>query len=171
MLLLRTRQKSVKEFGVVHRAYLKDIKQNVALKSLDYDNEHSFDNIAREVKCTTKVNHGKIIQFFGLLKILKQNRIIWFFNTQTVEIFEVIGMIIFPNQIGQLKSEWQKKFLAISSLGVLLWEFSSGVPPFRDSKDLIEITFHVIKGNRETPIEGTPNDFKNLYCAAWSVDP
>ncbi|KAF0489277.1 hypothetical protein F8M41_022107 [Gigaspora margarita] len=58
MLLLRTRQESVKEFGVVYRAYLKDIKQTVALKSLDFDTEHSFDNIATEVKYTTKVNYS-----------------------------------------------------------------------------------------------------------------
>ncbi|CAG8823373.1 2924_t:CDS:2 [Gigaspora margarita] len=30
-------------------AYLKDIKQTVALKSLDFDTEHSFDNIATEL--------------------------------------------------------------------------------------------------------------------------
>ncbi|CAG8559291.1 5631_t:CDS:2 [Dentiscutata heterogama] len=53
-------------FGVVYKAYLKDIKQTVALKSLDYDNEHSFNNFVREVKYTAKVNHDNIIQFFGI---------------------------------------------------------------------------------------------------------
>ncbi|CAG8669245.1 11946_t:CDS:2, partial [Ambispora leptoticha] len=59
----------------------------------------------------------------------------------------------------------------IYSLGVLFWELSSGIPPFKALKDLMEVTLHVIKGNRETPTEGTPIDFKNLYCAAWSVEP
>ncbi|CAG8465393.1 3542_t:CDS:10 [Cetraspora pellucida] len=94
--------------GTVFKAYSKDKKQMVALKTLDYDHEYSFDNFIREVKYTTKVNHDNIIQFFGI--------------TQA-------------------------------------------------SKDLVEITLYVIKGNREIPIEGTPIDFKNLYCAAWSIDP
>ncbi|CAG8448329.1 19378_t:CDS:2 [Gigaspora rosea] len=33
------------------------------------------------------------------------------------------------------------------------------------------MTKHLIEGNRETPIEGTPVDFKNLYCAAWGDNP
>ncbi|CAG8830073.1 10023_t:CDS:2, partial [Gigaspora margarita] len=46
---------------------------------------------------------------------------------------------------------------------------SSGVPPFRAFKNtLARMTKHLIKGNLETPIEGTPVDFKNLYCTAWS---
>ncbi|RIB29291.1 kinase-like domain-containing protein [Gigaspora rosea] len=56
----------------------------------------------------------------------------------------------------------------IYSLGVLFWELSSGVPPFRAFKNSpARMARHLIKGNRETPIEGTPVDFKNLYCAAW----
>ncbi|RIB28352.1 kinase-like domain-containing protein [Gigaspora rosea] len=57
--------------------------------------------------------------------------------------------------------KWDK-YSDIYSLGVLFWELSSGVPPFRALNAV-----HVIKGNRENPIEGTPDNFKNLYCAAW----
>ncbi|KAF0515127.1 serine/threonine protein kinase [Gigaspora margarita] len=41
----------------------------------------------------------------------------------------------------------------IYSLGVIFWELSSGLPPFRALK-----TKHVIEGDRKTPIEGTPVD-------------
>ncbi|KAF0508853.1 kinase-like protein [Gigaspora margarita] len=54
----------------------------------------------------------------------------------------------------------------LSGLGVLFWELSSGLPPFRTLKE-----HHVINGNREIPIEGAPADFKNLYCAAWNGRP
>ncbi|KAF0508854.1 kinase-like protein [Gigaspora margarita] len=102
----------------------------------------------------TKIDKGG----FGV--ILKQNRIIWFFNAQTVEIFGYWNVHF-------SKLDWSIKVRMAKEIS----NVSSGVPPFRDSKDLIEITLHVIKGNRETPTEGTPNDFKNLYCAARSVDP
>ncbi|CAG8776785.1 36017_t:CDS:2 [Gigaspora margarita] len=48
---------------------------------------------------------------------------------------------------------------------------SSGVPPFRAFKNtLARMTRHLIKGNRETPTERTPVDFKNLYCATWGIN-
>ncbi|CAG8837705.1 17677_t:CDS:2, partial [Gigaspora margarita] len=50
-------------FGVIHKVYLEDIKQIVALKTLDHDDEEAF---IREVKCTTKVNHDNLIKFFGI---------------------------------------------------------------------------------------------------------
>lgn len=59
----------------------------------------------------------------------------------------------------------------IYSLGVLFWEISSGIPPFKNITDQIEISLGVISGKRETPINGTPVDFVNLYCDAWNNDP
>ncbi|CAG8729175.1 32512_t:CDS:2 [Gigaspora margarita] len=56
-------------FGVVYKAYLKDIKQTVALKSLDYDNEHSFDNFVREV-CNTEVTIETAIPFLKFIPII-----------------------------------------------------------------------------------------------------
>ncbi|RIB20288.1 hypothetical protein C2G38_2179695 [Gigaspora rosea] len=58
----------------------------------------------------------------------------------------------------------------IYSLGMLFWELSSGVPPFRD-KTYAGIIWQVTSGQRETPIDGTPIDFLNIYDSAWSSDP
>ncbi|CAG8665502.1 17625_t:CDS:2 [Cetraspora pellucida] len=33
------------------------------------------------------------------------------------------------------------------------------------------ITLQVINGKRETPVNGTPIDFMNIYCDAWNGDP
>ncbi|CAG8519554.1 24382_t:CDS:2, partial [Cetraspora pellucida] len=33
------------------------------------------------------------------------------------------------------------------------------------------ITLQVIIGKRETPVNGTPVDFMNIYCDAWNGDP
>ncbi|KAF0452008.1 kinase-like domain-containing protein [Gigaspora margarita] len=59
----------------------------------------------------------------------------------------------------------------IYSLGVLFWELSSGVPPFKNIFHPTKIALKVIKGEREEPINGTPIDFMNLYCDAWNGDP
>ena len=50
------------------------------------------------------------------------------------------------------------------SVGVLLWELSSGQKPFEsyDGFDFINIT---LNGKRETPISDTPIDYINIYTS------
>ncbi|RIB22469.1 kinase-like domain-containing protein [Gigaspora rosea] len=59
----------------------------------------------------------------------------------------------------------------IYSFGQILWEISSGRPPFSsfESRDLIVI--QVFQGNREDPIEGTPSSYIELYKKCWDNDP
>ncbi|KAF0428767.1 kinase-like protein [Gigaspora margarita] len=57
------------------------------------------------------------------------------------------------------------------SLGVLFWELSSGVPPFKNISNEMKIAVKAIRGDREDPINGTPINFMNLYCDAWNSDP
>ncbi|RHZ46453.1 hypothetical protein Glove_621g11 [Diversispora epigaea] len=60
----------------------------------------------------------------------------------------------------------------IYSIGILLWEISSGKIPyeskFQDESDLID---YVSQGNREDPIIGTPQDYINIYQDCWNQDP
>lgn len=58
----------------------------------------------------------------------------------------------------------------IYSLGVLFWELSSGIPPFKNTDPTV-IAFSVIHGKRESPINGTPVDFVNIFCNAWNSNP
>ncbi|RIA87873.1 kinase-like domain-containing protein [Glomus cerebriforme] len=58
----------------------------------------------------------------------------------------------------------------IYSLGVLLWEITSGSPPFSRSPPYT-ISFKVASGSREQPIINTPLDYVNLYKKCWNDDP
>ncbi|RIB05621.1 kinase-like domain-containing protein, partial [Gigaspora rosea] len=59
----------------------------------------------------------------------------------------------------------------IYSLGVILWEISSGKPPFQNFESLMALCFHVYQGNREDHIEGTPPQYIELYENCWDNDP
>ncbi|KAF0488994.1 kinase-like protein [Gigaspora margarita] len=60
----------------------------------------------------------------------------------------------------------------IYSLGVILWEITSGKPAFHNNygQDIEELKPSLINGERELPIELTPVDYKELYCDAWNKD-
>ncbi|KAF0535471.1 kinase-like protein [Gigaspora margarita] len=57
----------------------------------------------------------------------------------------------------------------IYSLGVLMWELTSGTVPF-EKDNVYTITLKTFHGDRETPISNTPEDYVNLYKKCWSSD-
>ncbi|KAF0499939.1 kinase-like protein [Gigaspora margarita] len=59
----------------------------------------------------------------------------------------------------------------IYSFGVILWEISSGRPPFQSFESGYAITLHVFKGERELPVNDTPPQYEQLYTRCWVEDP
>jgi len=51
----------------------------------------------------------------------------------------------------------------VYSVGVLLWEISSGYPPFEGEQYDICLAVRILQGYREKPIDGTPEDYIELY--------
>ncbi|PKK64106.1 kinase-like protein, partial [Rhizophagus irregularis] len=59
----------------------------------------------------------------------------------------------------------------IYSFGVLMWEISSGCPPFKDSNNDIALAFDINEGVREATIPDTPKEYEELYKTCWDKDP
>ncbi len=59
----------------------------------------------------------------------------------------------------------------IYSFGVLMWEISSGYPPFKDKVN--NTIVHAIVNNkaRENTILNTPKDYEILYKKCWNQEP
>ncbi|CAG8617572.1 16670_t:CDS:2, partial [Dentiscutata heterogama] len=58
----------------------------------------------------------------------------------------------------------------IYSLGVLFWELTSGIPPFKNlGRD--QIPFKIAKRIREKIIDNTPLDYANLFKKCWDDEP
>ncbi|KAF0539143.1 kinase-like domain-containing protein [Gigaspora margarita] len=64
------------------------------------------------------------------------------------------------------------KRLDIYSIGVLMWEISSGYPPFQaDSEHYLALILDISNGVRETPVEGSPPEYIKIYTDCWHDDP
>ncbi|KAF9348436.1 hypothetical protein BGX26_000160 [Mortierella sp. AD094] len=59
----------------------------------------------------------------------------------------------------------------IYSLGVLLWELTSGHSAFAKVPQDVHLAVAIMNGKRELPVEGTPVAYKELYEKCWHSDP
>ncbi|CAI2167953.1 16925_t:CDS:2 [Funneliformis geosporum] len=51
----------------------------------------------------------------------------------------------------------------IYSIGILMWEISSGQPPFAYANHDYDLAINLIKGMRPQIVQGTPTEYKNLW--------
>ena len=58
----------------------------------------------------------------------------------------------------------------IYSIGILMWEISSGQPPFIN-KHNYDLTIKIINGMRPKVMPGTPSEYKELMEQCWDADP
>jgi serine/threonine protein kinase len=57
----------------------------------------------------------------------------------------------------------------VYSIGVLLWEISSGKPPFHEEMYNLSLMYKITQGRREEIIPDTPNDYSILYTGKYDV--
>jgi len=84
----------------------------------------------------------------------------------------VFGMISYidPKLLESNSYKYNKKS-DIYSLGVLMWELSSGHPPFDNNEDIRLLKINLICGTREIPIPDTPPEYLDLYKLCWDNVP
>src|SRR4051812_35080434 len=59
----------------------------------------------------------------------------------------------------------------IYSIGMLMWEISSGQPPFSNYEYDYYLATNIIKGMRPKIVSGAPLEYKNLIKQCWDADP
>ncbi|GBC08694.1 hypothetical protein RclHR1_08310002 [Rhizophagus clarus] len=57
------------------------------------------------------------------------------------------------------------------SFSMIMWEFTSGVPPFNDRAHDLQLSLSICKGERPEIIENTPQCYVDLMTKCWSEDP
>ncbi|PKY62436.1 kinase-like protein, partial [Rhizophagus irregularis] len=75
------------------------------------------------------------------------------------------------NQSTQMYSLSEKS--DIYSIGVLLWEISSGQPPFyvEDEEYDVGLAVEISQGLRETVVPDTPEEYVKIYTKCWDGEP
>ncbi len=90
---------------------------------------------------------------FGLSRKIEE-------TSKTSKLFGVIPYVD-PSLLADPSHEFTEKS-DIYSIGVIFWEISSGHPPFHN-EDRDFLALRIVQGLRETVVEDTPKDYKNIY--------
>ena len=59
----------------------------------------------------------------------------------------------------------------IYSIGMLMWEISSGQPPFASFDHNYDLAMKIINGMRPRIVPGTPLEYEKLMKQCWDADP
>ncbi|CAB4476387.1 unnamed protein product [Rhizophagus irregularis] len=147
-------------FGKVYRAKWKNF-EHLALKSFINPESNTVKEIVREIKLQRDADYSNnIIRFHGISKFKSENRMNYMLELSIMTCTRAIE----PRYPLNEKSD-------IYSIGVLLWEISSGQPPFKDGQYDIGLVLNIMQGLRETPVTGTPEDYIKLYTECWNIEP
>ncbi|GES76006.1 kinase-like domain-containing protein [Rhizophagus clarus] len=126
---------------------------------------HERDIIHRDLHGKNILVHQKNIKLtdFGLSKKIAEA------SSNGSKIFGVIPYID-PKKLDNQNYKLDKKS-DVYSVGVLLWQISSGCNPFfEDDYDMI-LVLAILKGKREEIANGTPVKYSNLYKECWEHEP
>ncbi|CAB4393302.1 unnamed protein product [Rhizophagus irregularis] len=108
-------------------------------------------------------NNAKIADF-GISKS-SYNRI----STAHIDNFGVIAYME-PQRILDPKFPYTKSS-DIYSFGVIMWEISSGYPPFKIGDNKIALAVSINTGVHEVVIPDTPKEYEKLYKNCWNREP
>lgn len=102
---------------------------------------------------------------FGLSKRISEESIN---ASKIIDVIPYIDPKIFNNRINDINENQKYKFNEKSdvySIGVLMWQISSGYQPFitEDSNYDISLALDILNGKREQIIQGAPIEYSNLY--------
>jgi serine/threonine protein kinase len=173
-----TQDPETKDYMIVLQEIKKgNLRNNLLIKKYNpNDKYHNLYDIASSLSALSKSNliHGDLhsgnlllkdefhiyISDFGLSRRVDQS----------INSNDVYGVI--PYMAPEvLRGKPYTKASDIYSFGIIMWEFTSGVPAFHDIPHDFNLSLLICKGHRPEIIEGTEPEYVEIMRRCWDNDP
>ncbi|RHZ78732.1 hypothetical protein Glove_157g7 [Diversispora epigaea] len=134
---------------------------------------HSSDIIHGDMNSENILIHNDTVKIsnFGIPKLTIETSIDLLYSLGLIEYSDPM-LLKLEGKFGRTKAS------DIYSVGILLWEISSGKIPYesyesrlQDKLEKLDLISYIIKGNRENPIKRTPQNYVKIYQDCWNQDP
>nr|CAG8600716.1 14495_t:CDS:2 [Entrophospora candida] len=92
----------------------------------------------------------------------------------TISLPKAFGSVKYsdPRFLKDFKNYIQTEASDVYSIGVLMWQISSGRTPFQNFSSIgLDLISQIINGTRENIIPGTPEPYIDLYTTCWQDNP
>ncbi|GES88018.1 kinase-like domain-containing protein [Rhizophagus clarus] len=135
---------------------------------------HDEGIVHRDLHSNNILVHQKTVKLadFGLSKRIEE------ISNSRSKVFGIIPYVdpkIFNKKRNSINNKIEVYLLNkksdVYSIGVLLWEISSGRSPFCDESHDVGLAMEILQGLREKPIPGTPDEYIKLYTECWNIEP
>ncbi|RGB36617.1 kinase-like domain-containing protein [Rhizophagus diaphanus] len=108
---------------------------------------------------------------FGLSQRIKESSNIQSKSFEMVAYIDPQNFDIKRDSNKQIQVYSLNKKSNIYSIGILLWEISSGNPPFCNKPYNIDLAMEILYDLREKPIPNTSEDYAKIYTDCWNNEP
>ncbi|KAF0427129.1 kinase-like protein [Gigaspora margarita] len=146
------------------KVYSTKYNKNIIINKITFSQKYTLENFVRDLKQYQKIeSHENILKFLAIVKHA---------ISEVIYVHEyALNGTLHPQYLQNLETYKLNKSSDIYSIGVLLWEISSGTIPFKTElpyrHDLLNAIIH---GKREVAISGTPIKFIEIYTECWKND-
>ncbi|GES80273.1 kinase-like domain-containing protein [Rhizophagus clarus] len=130
---------------------------------------HKKDIIHRGLHSKNILVHQNIIKLTGFELSSRISEISS--NDNLSVMISYIDPQLFKKKTDGDKNYKENKKSDIYSVGVLLWEISSGQIPFKSYSEKLVLMSEILNGKREIPVSDTPVDYIDIYTRCWRNNP
>ncbi|CAG8446029.1 4010_t:CDS:2 [Cetraspora pellucida] len=149
--------------ATIKSAHCESENARVTLKTVKGNNDFSFESFINEHSKNVLINENEAMIYNFSSSMQLDNQYTSLPELKVKPAYTDPQFFLQRNYLLDKRSD-------VYSLGSILWELISGIPPFSNFSES-DVTTKIIQGEREKELLNTPTEYYEIYKECWQADP